>query len=241
MLSVYGFWEYWELRHKVTFDGITRTITINDDEVNLDADIDIYSAWKEWVKYEDNSKFLPALTTIGGQPLPGDLLVGRYFFLINGWKLVPPLNSAELGDIQINGNLFSDDGSDIFTTAGTSFQLIRQTVSNLTNISLVEVTGSMTLDPATVVTASLIPNQRVIATEVESPVTINQGQLDGLYSQIESASLSPAQETMLMELYKIMGLDPTKPLVVTPTGRAVASDIVQTFIKDDETVIVQRE
>lgn len=49
----------------------------------------IYSRWKEWVKQGDNSKYLPAFYTLGGEPLGGGLFVASYFFLLNGWRIRP--------------------------------------------------------------------------------------------------------------------------------------------------------
>lgn len=57
------------------------------------------------------------------------------------------------------------------------------------------------------------------------------------------SGLSSEQSTMLLEIYKIMGLDPTKPLVVTPTTRRVPSngaDIDQTIDENGTTVTVTR-
>lgn len=48
-----------------------------------------------------------------------------------------------------------------------------------------------------------------------------------------SGGLSPTQATMLLELYRLAGLDPTLPLVVTATTREVddGSDIAQTVVE----------
>lgn len=57
------------------------------------------------------------------------------------------------------------------------------------------------------------------------------------------SGLSSEQSTMLLEMYKLMGLDPTKPLVVTPTTRKVpanGSDISQTISEVGNDVTVQR-
>lgn len=58
-----------------------------------------------------------------------------------------------------------------------------------------------------------------------------------------AGGLSPTQATMLLELYQLAGLDPTKPLVVTETSRKVpedGSDIEQTIDEDAGTVTVTR-
>jgi hypothetical protein len=48
-----------------------------------------------------------------------------------------------------------------------------------------------------------------------------------------SGGLTNEQTIMLTEIYKLMGLDPTKPLIVTETGRSVSTDIEQSFVTDD--------
>ena len=45
----YGFWWEWENPQKVTFDGINKHIIINPGETQIDVQVDLYSAWKEWV------------------------------------------------------------------------------------------------------------------------------------------------------------------------------------------------
>ena len=128
-------WKFWELYHKVTFDGSNRRIIINPGELSLDVEQDIYSDWKEWVGLWDYSKYLPAFRTTGGDPLPGGRRVGQYFFLINGWKLVPPSDTL-LDDIEIVGNLFTEDGSNVFVNPDQSpIRLIRQVVSQFTEIA----------------------------------------------------------------------------------------------------------
>lgn len=51
--------------------------------------------------------------------------------------------------------------------------------------------------------------------------------------------LTTEQATMLLELFALMGLDPTKPLVVTPTARTVGN-IAQTIAADGDAVTVTR-
>ena len=110
----YGFWDYWELRHKVTFDGVNRLIIINQGVTEIDVQRDIYSAWKEWVLQEQNSKFFQALTTVGGEPTIAGQFLDATYFLINGWRLKPYAGTYTLN---IEGNIFEVDGSDIFVPA----------------------------------------------------------------------------------------------------------------------------
>lgn len=284
-----SFGEIWQLYHKVTFDGVAKRIYINPDVVSLDVEIDIYSSWKEWSLEYDNLKFLPAFRTTGGDPLPGGRRVGQYFFLINGWKLVPPTDN-NLSDIELIGNLFTDDGSDVFDISQTpGFRLLRQTVSQFTEIvsptvnvddlqifvtgsgltpdesakldTLVTLNGLQTqsLDELTylantqtssigqiLTSQSLAYTQLVAQTEQlqmqssslstqlsmlreqSASLASLQLKMDVVLSNTASGSLSPEQATMLLEMYRLLGLDPTRPLVVNATSRT-AGEVEQTI------------
>ncbi len=119
LLLNYGGWQFWEAYdpnttfagQKVTFDGPNRLILINDGVTEIDFRENIYSNWKEWTLVNDytNARYAQALSVVGGDPLPGDRILGSTFFLENGWKI----RSWE-GDhiLTITGNVFSRDGSD---------------------------------------------------------------------------------------------------------------------------------
>ncbi len=97
------FGEQWQLNHPVTFDGLNRRIYVAPSVTNIDVKADLYSNWKEWVRVYDNSKFLPAFRTIGGDPTGSDQFAGDIYFLTNGWQI-------EVDNlININGILYHDD------------------------------------------------------------------------------------------------------------------------------------
>jgi len=52
--------------------------------------------------------------------------------------------------------------------------------------------------------------------------------------------LTAGQSTMLLELYRLMGLDPTRPLYVDRNSRTVLPEIVQTLDDNTNRTIVQR-
>ena len=91
---------------KVTFDGELRTITVDVGEDEINIGIDVYSEWKNWLFLSDNAKWIAAMTSTGGDPLPGGEFLGSTFFMINGWKLLTDHS------VIFEGNLFADDGSD---------------------------------------------------------------------------------------------------------------------------------
>jgi hypothetical protein len=146
-----GYWEYWNLYHKVTFDGPNKIIYVNDGVTELDVREDLYSDWKEWLFGYDgivDSKYLEALEGIGGQPLPGDRFLGSTFFLVNGWRIKPYAGSYKLA---INGNLYTTEGDTPFLDAsvveGQSNNIrIESTVSTLVEtIGVTEVESAQSL------------------------------------------------------------------------------------------------
>ena len=46
--------DYWLLFLKVSFDGVTKLITVNSNESVIDVKEDLYSAWKRWIQTRDN-------------------------------------------------------------------------------------------------------------------------------------------------------------------------------------------
>lgn len=107
-------WDYWELYHKVTFDGPNKLILINEGETNVNVLNDIYSAWKEWIQHDEtqffNARFEQAMTVVGGEPTVSPESLDATFFLINGWRLKPYSGNYRL---LIDGNLFTDTGDPI--------------------------------------------------------------------------------------------------------------------------------
>ena len=113
---------------KVTFDGPNKLIIINEGITSLDVRTDIYSAWKEWMTEEDNSKYLLAFSVEGGAPTPSGF-TGTTFFLENGWKIRPYEGDHSL---TVTGNLFTRTGQSPFVpTLGYYNVLIEKDRSNI--------------------------------------------------------------------------------------------------------------
>jgi hypothetical protein len=74
---------------------------------------DLYSAWKDWLLINDNSKYLQAMDSAGGEPLGGSEALGRAYFLLtsNGWKICPNTTETEVR-IVLQGNLFASPATD---------------------------------------------------------------------------------------------------------------------------------
>lgn len=139
----FGHYEFWEAydpnndffgTQLVSFDGIERIIYVNEGVTSLDVKDDIYSAWKEWVKYQDNAKYAQAFTAIGGQPITNILFVGTTYFLENGWRIQPWPGEYVL---TIDGNIFTREPGEnpMVPVSGVSVSLSR---SNLVDLIVAE-------------------------------------------------------------------------------------------------------
>lgn len=175
MLSTrfYYFWEYWELFHKVTFDGPNKLILVNNGVTSLDWGPDVYSSWKEWLlltSNKENPGFAPALRVVGGDPI--DVSEGRFlgatFFLTNGWRLRTWSGNHRL---IVNGNVYTEEGDAIdVPTIGSYNTVMQQTVSNL--VDIIRVTGSeATGDIATAVRTELSPELARVDATISSRAT----------------------------------------------------------------------
>ncbi len=117
----YGNWQFWGDynpplylgEQKVVFDGFNKLILVNEGVTELDFRVDVYSAWKEWVQDPNqvNAKWEKALDVIGGDPLPGDRVLGTTFFLENGWRMRTWEGNHSL---TVTGNVFTREGEPIF-------------------------------------------------------------------------------------------------------------------------------
>lgn len=81
-------------------------------------------------------------------------------------------------------------------------------------------------------------------TEVSETVAVD---IDVDFPEIEikylaggASALTNEQDTMLRELYRLGGLDPTKPLVVTDSARTAGAEISQTIVTNPTTTTVTR-
>jgi len=95
---------------KVTVDLSNKLIIINSGITGLDAEVDLYSDLKaDWIANANGELgFEFPFRTAGGDPLPGGLEAGAFFFMRNdlGWRIRPYEGDHEL---IITGNLYPED------------------------------------------------------------------------------------------------------------------------------------
>jgi hypothetical protein len=111
-----------------TFDGDTLTIQL-PNLGSYDVELDLYSAWKDWIRLVDNAKYPIAFETTGGDDIGGGQKIAPYFFCRNdlGWRIKAPQSN---GEVIIRGNLFPRGVvNPMFIESGGFDAFIRQEVS----------------------------------------------------------------------------------------------------------------
>jgi len=130
--------------------------------------------------------------------------------------------------LTVTGNLFVDGGGDpIVPTLGTFNVLVKNVVP--VQAQAVSTSGGSGA------TLSEIEGSVILAKEATVLSRASQASVDA----ISLGGLSENQATMILEMYELLGLDPTKPLIVTDTFRS-AGDITQTISTSATETIVSR-
>jgi hypothetical protein len=158
------------MAEKVTFDGINKLIIVNDGETELDAQRDVYSAWKRWLieqdSYGSTSKYPQALRTVGGDTITATESVSPYFFLLNGWVLRPYEGDHLL---TVNGNLFVDGGGNPFTPTVSAHNVTINLITSSKSITTtINVSGGTLLTDAESAYILSLPSSQLIANDVWS-------------------------------------------------------------------------
>ena len=104
----------------ITFDGITKRITLSVGTVTLSC-TDLWSRYVDWLVESDNSKYLSALRTVGRDEVD----IPLYVFVndVGGWAIVP--QSANHTLTVIDGILKTESGpsGDPFTDPAGSYKI----------------------------------------------------------------------------------------------------------------------
>lgn len=249
----YGFYNLWELRHKVTFDGVNKLILVNDGETSIDAQIDLYSDWKEWVRELDYMKFLAPFSTVGGDPTIEGQRLDVTYFLINGWKIKPYPGSYTLN---IVGNIFDVDGGSTTVPADIVTNIANNiTVNTNTSVIVRQLTPQVTVSGSGLSESELATLNTINTTTQDTNTVVYDisGSLVEVQSLLRSpvtASLVDAQQQALfdiqdkvIQLWTLQGLDVSNPLNVTLTSRTAGSisQSISTVDGDDPSTTVTRQ
>ena len=184
------------MAEKVTFDGPNKLIVINNGETDLNAQEDIYSAWKRWMTEQESyglsSKYEQAFRTVGGDPITVTQAVSPYYFLLNGW-VIRPYEGNHL--LTITGNVFVDGGGNPFTpTVGSYNVTINLVTSPQSLTTVVSVSGGTVLTDDQANFIFSLPSETLIAQEV--------------WSEILSGGVTNSAEDVLLQIKKLVNLVP---------------------------------
>jgi len=221
--------QLWEENHKVSFHGKENLIYVHPDVTTLDVKVDLYSDIKELYNHgntnrtgHDWSKYPIPIRTVAGDPTVSGGFLGDAYFMTNGCRLVIDLSKTKL-----TGILFSDDYDTPLLDANTLAPIYSHVVSNLALRPGIDGTG---LDksvweyvPASTVTGSY--GEKIDQIEINSSTAAG------------GAGLTVDQAAQLADIFTILGLDPTKPLITTPNSMKAGASIVQTITGDANTSI----
>jgi hypothetical protein len=196
----------------IVIDPATRRLILDSTNVTAQA---IYVAWADWVLLSDNSKYLPAFSSAGGESLGAGLSIPPYYFLENDWRIRPMEANQNL---IITGNIFAQGGGiPVVSTLGVFQVNVNYTVS----VQAQGISTSGSSGPSAAETAAAVWSA--------SNRTLTSGG--------SASSLTPSQATMLLEMYELLGLDPSKPLIVTETTRSAGAISQNIATSPSETVV----
>lgn len=181
-------------------------------------------------EFQIGAEAIPSNFTFLGHTLPQNhvVMIQAYNWNSTQYETIGEITGVKTNNI-INCALFNDQ---VGTGANLGKVRIRFYVSNA-------VATELHIDQIYVSYSVLVNNPTAveIAEEVRTELTPELTHI--LQVPTTSSSLSPTQATMLLEMYTLLGLDPTKPLVVTPNSRT-AGTISQGIATDQFSTQVQR-
>ena len=193
---------------------------------------DLVDTIRDWEINSPIGSTLPTLFTAGGKErLDATNLVGITMTLW-GWTVQfearngPATVLCEVigGNLVAQSNLYDDQ---VGTTDSNPF----------TPSAYVQVTYAKSASPTLTVTSGSGIDASVLAAAVRAELA---PELTHILTLENNPGLTSTQATMLLEIYNLYGLDPTKPLVVTNTTRSSGDSITQTIQSNDSQTIITR-
>jgi hypothetical protein len=189
------FQDDWALNHVCTFDGVNKIITVGPNTSILNVKKEIYSDWKEWQLLRDNSKYLPAIRSTGGDPIGGGAFTGDVYFLINGWRILIDHSCT------VDGVIYSDDYPSPFIQI-TGTQIVTNKVSSLVTV----IAPTVNVSGLTVPTAAenAAANWSYITRSLTQTPTFNGPTAAQIRQEMDSSSTvlsSIAADTTLIKTY----------------------------------------
>jgi hypothetical protein len=152
-------------------------------------------------------------------------------------SLVQTVAPVITGDIVVDGNIPTVvEIRQEMDANSTQFAAILAQTAN-TEPQLAQISANITTIENQV---TQISNSQLSSADIAGAVRTELSPELAYLLTLENTSLTANQATMLLEMYELLGLDPSKPLVVTKTAR-VAGSIAQTITSNDTQTVVSRD
>lgn len=177
---------------KASFNGETKIITILAGVTEINVAVDLYTAFLDYYRTDEGSRYLPAFDTSGGDPLDliGEQFSPQFFFLKNGWRV--EISTGE--HVHIRYNLFT------FNTDGVIYNLSNSSspIPYIDRVPVVVKTESGTTDLAEV-NAKLDAIQASILLIKEATDNLN---FDGteVLAKLDESSKQAIRDSLAMQL-----------------------------------------
>lgn len=196
-------------------DGLARRIYLHSDTVGSSINpIEIYKEMRTLRRTDETlRKWALFMSASGNVSKGGGKFTERYVTLLNGTRIVPFDTDHEL---TITGTVITDDG----TEGIAAFDRSSLNLSTVVDINYVP-------PQVEVITVSTTGVDAPTASEVASAVWSNQIALDLVNSVGQLSTINQSQSDMILEIYRLYGLDPTRPLIVTNVARTAGAEIQQ--------------
>lgn len=191
--------------------------------LTVDVKKDLWSRWVDW--YSTALWSIEAFSRSGGTLRPTGEYAPADFQLMTsfGWRLVLANYPHET---IFYGNLFPEGSDSLFDNSRLSVVGVVPRLQGSANL--------LTYNYAT------SGNQYTLS-EIGAAVRLELApELDHIQTLQNGMGLDSTQAQMLLEIYRLYGLDPTKPLVVTNTSRVAGAEIVQTINSNDSQTVITR-
>ncbi len=241
---------------KFTVDTANKLFIAKVGVVTFDVRVDLYSDAKEhWIADNNANKFtFPFISSTTGRttvqggpeidPIAGTV-IPTYVFLENGWRIRPQELDHTLA--VTGGVILVQGGGDPFVDTLADFTV---RINYQQPVQAIGVSQGAVVAP----TQQQIRDAMALATGASPAVGSVDGKLDVLDSSLQPSALQAAvwaairtdndsPNTVgqaLLEIFRIMGLDPSKPLVVTDNLRSAGVEIAQTYEDDGTKTTVTR-
>lgn len=203
---------------------------------------DTYFLINGWRFLIDHSLVIDGVIYSDDFPTPFVQVAGTQIVTNKVSSLVQTVTTESIGGVNIPTVQEIRQEMDVNSTKLTSINNKVQTLNNGPTASQIRQeidSSSMQLAAikAKTDTITAAPSATDIADAVRTELT---PELNHLLTLQNGEGLNSTQATMLLEIYRLYGLDPTRPLVVTKTNRSAGAGINQNISTNDNQTTISR-